>query len=183
MPPSMRGKLRFANIFPCVEWAEKSLENWANLSVEVQESLAFLKANSTFIKSLIEVSFIFKTVCKTLKEEGFGTLQKQAILAALAPLKGEVKTNIFIENCKDYLENLTQKSKALKQKHLLCSSDIIESYFGKFKTKINSNNRSGLTEFIFTIANFSQPFSVEEVKNALENVKLKDLKLTKKQLN
>jgi hypothetical protein len=183
MPPSMRGKLRFANIFPCVEWAEKSLENWANLSVEVQESLAFLKANSTFIKSLIEVSFIFKTVCKTLKEEGFGTLQKQAILAALAPLKGEVKTNIFIENCKDYLENLTQKSKALKQKHLLCSSDIIESYFGKFKTKINSNNRSGLTEFIFTIANFSQPFSVEEVKNALENVKLKDLKLAKKQPN
>jgi hypothetical protein len=183
MPPSMRGKLRFANIFPCVEWAEKSLENWANLSVEVQKSLAFLQSNPSFIKSLIEVSFVFKTVCKTLKEEGFGTLQKQAILATLDALKGEEKTNIFIENCKDYLENLTQKSKALKQTHLLCSSDIIESYFGKFKTKINSNNRSGLTEFIFTIANFSQPFSVEEVKNALENVKLKDLKLTKKQSN
>ena len=63
--------------------------------------------------------------------------------------------------------------------HLLVSLDIIESFFGKFKTKINANNRSGLTAFVFTIANFSQSFSVEETKNALESVQLKDLKLVK----
>jgi hypothetical protein len=39
MPPTMRGKMRFANIFPCVAWAKKSLENWANLSEEVQGQL------------------------------------------------------------------------------------------------------------------------------------------------
>jgi hypothetical protein len=181
MPPTMRGKMRFANIFPCVKWAEMCLENWSNFSEEIQISLAFLKEKSTFLKSLIEVSFIFKTVCEILKKEGFGILQKQNILAALAVLKVEEKSKIFIENCKTYLDNLATKSQELDQHHLLCSSDIIESFFGKFKSKINSNNRSGLTEFIFTIANFTQAFSVEEVKNALENVKLKDLKLIKKQ--
>lgn len=183
MPPTMRGKMRFANIFPCVAWAKKSLENWANLSAEVQYQLSFLKEKTAFITSLVEVSVVFKMVCEKLKNEGFGVVQKQSILAELDCLKGKQKTNIFIENCKTYLENLTKKSQVLGQTHLLCSSDIIESYFGKFKTKINSNNRSGLTEFIFTIANFSQPFSVQEVKNALEKVKLKDLKLSKKQLD
>ena len=183
MPPTMRGKMRFANIFPCVAWAKKSFENWLNLSKEVQERLAFLREKTLFVNSLMEVSIIFKMVCQKLKKEGFGVTQKRAIIAELEGQKGAQKTLIFIENCKGYLDNLTKKSEALNQPHLLCSSDIIESYFGKFKAKINSNNRSGLSEFIFTIANFSQPFSVEEVKSALEKVKLKDLKLVKKQPN
>lgn len=74
-----------------------------------------------------------------------------------------------------YLENLSQKSQTLKQEHLLCSSDIIESFFGKFKAKINPNNRGGLTEFIFTIANFAQPLDIQQLKLALQTVKLKDL--------
>lgn len=181
MPPTMRGKMRFANIFPCVKWAEKQLENWSNLSQEVQERLVFLKEKSVFIASLIEVSIVFKTVCKMLKEEGFGLAQKGVVLSTLSTLKGTQKAGIFIENCKTYLDLLTTKSQALSLNHLLCSSDIIESLFGKFKTKIGSNNRSGLTEFIFTIANFSQPFSKDEIKNALEKIKLKDMKLVKKQ--
>ena len=70
-------------------------------------------------------------------------------------------------------------NKQLSQANLLCSSDIIESYFGKFKTKVNPNNRSGLTEFIFTIATFGKPFSIQETKNALETIPCKRLVLNK----
>jgi hypothetical protein len=28
MPPSMRGKIRFANIFPCIDWAKSCLNKW-----------------------------------------------------------------------------------------------------------------------------------------------------------
>jgi hypothetical protein len=38
----------------------------------------------------------------------------------------------------------------------------------------------GLTEFIFTMANFSGNFTQSEIKNALENVKIKDLKQVKR---
>ena len=81
-----------------------------------------------------------------------------------------------MKNIEAYLEHLTTKSKALNEDFLLCSSDIIESFFGKFKAKINSNSRSGLTEFIFTIATFGKTFSIEETQSALECIKCKQLK-------
>lgn len=177
MPPTMRGKMRFANIFPCVTWAQKILADWENLSEDVQNSLVFLKEKSDFIQSLIEVAKIFKLVCAKLKNKGFGRVQKQEILKEFSEMKAGATSSIFIKNCEDYLENLTHKSELLGQDYLLCSSDIIESYFGKFKAKVNPNSRSGLTEFIFTIATFGQSFSQQEAKKALQNIKCKDLKL------
>jgi hypothetical protein len=182
MPPMMRGKLRFANIFPCIHWSKLCLENWENLSETVKGSLIFLKKNEAFIAALVEISKVFKMLCEKLKNEGFGICQKAAILAELALISASAKEEkllTFIENCKGYLDNLSKKTSELGLQHLLASSDIIESFFGKFKSKIKANNRSGLTEFIFTIANFSQIFSQEETKMALENVKLKDLILNK----
>ena len=78
------------------------------------------------------------------------------------------------------MENLTEKSKQLEIEQLLCSSDIIESYFGKFKNKMNRNSRDGLTEFIFTIATFGKPFSKEEAKKALESIRSQNLILNKR---
>ena len=177
MPPTMRGKMRFANIFPCVIWAQYILANWSNLSEEIQASLIFLKEKSAFIQSLIEVEKIFKFVCSKLKTNGFSKEEKQEILCVLSAMEVGKIGAIFIKNCEDYLENLSKKRKLLAQDNLLCSSDIIESYFGKFKTKINPNSRSGLTEFIFTIATFGRSFSQQEVKQAMQNIKCKDLKL------
>jgi hypothetical protein len=186
MPPTMRGKMRFANIFPCVAWAQRLLAEWANLPELIREKLVFLKAKEGFITSLGCIATVFKTVCSTLKNEGFGEAQQASIstdLAQVSPPESDTKTTTFIANCKDYLDNLAAKSKALNTIHLLASSDIIESFFGKFKTKINTNHRSGLTEFLFTIANFSQSFSLQETKKALETIQLKDLKLPKKRAN
>jgi hypothetical protein len=142
MPPMMRGKMRFANIFPCVNWAKLCLEKWEILRKTVQENLVFLKENEAFIDTLIEVEHVFKMLCETLKNAGFGTAQKAAVLAELALISASAKDEkllTFIENCKEYLDNLSQKSTLLGQAHLLASSDIIESFFGKFKTKIKAN--------------------------------------------
>ena len=177
MPPTMRGKMRFANIFPCVLWVVKTLEGWDDLSEEIQERLSFLKEKTDFIRSLIEVEKVFKLVCKKLKTEGFGRKQNQQILKALSEIAAGEKASVFIKNCKEYLDNLTMKSELLDEDYLLCSSDIIESYFGKFKAKVNPNNRSGLTEFMYIVATFGQSFSKEEAKQSMENIKCKDLKL------
>jgi len=182
MPPTMRGKMRFANIFPCVTWAKKMLCKWDDLSLEVQNRLVFLKEKTDFIQSLIEVEIIFKAVCKKLKIKGFGSKQKQEIIKKLSSMDLGERAKIFFQNCQDYLDNLTEKSKSLKQTHLLCSSDIIESYFGKFKAKVNPNNRSGLTEFIFTVATFGESFSKQEAKQALETIQCKHLFLNKNQV-
>jgi hypothetical protein len=58
---------------------------------------------------------------------------------------------------------------------LVCCSDIIESYFGKFKQKINPNSSHSMTEFLLTIANFAGAFNKQEIKNALKKITCKDL--------
>jgi len=181
MPPTMRGKMRFANIFPCVNWAEKMLGAWDDLDKEVQHQLLFLQEQKEFIETLIQIAQIFKMVCATLKNKGFSLTEKQQILDQLEPIQPKPNTCIFIQDCKDYLEKLTQKSKQLDMEHVLCSSDIIESYFGKFKTKIDRNSRSGLTEFVFTIATFGKPFAKQDIKKALESIRCKELVLHKRQ--
>lgn len=120
-----------------------------------------------------------------MKNNGFNSISQQAILNKLTLIAtqtcGELSPKVlaFKTHCENYLSHLEMKSKELNQPLLLCSSDIIESYFGKFKNKINPNSRSGLTEFIFTMATFGKRFSVQETKDALESVKCKDLKLRK----
>ena len=83
MPPSMRGKMRFANIFPCVDWAEKCLANWQTLSPLIQESLKFLKDNQAFIEELIQIEKAFKKTCEILKNDGFGIDQKNPVAGAI----------------------------------------------------------------------------------------------------
>lgn len=185
MPPSMRGKMRFANIFPTVNWAKKMLDNWEELASEVQQQITFLRLKEDFITGLVQVDKIFKTTCKALKTHGFGKLQKKNLEDKLVEIQTKTwnglkpKAAIFMKNVKSYLGNLEVKSKGMNEDFLLCSSDIIESYFGKFKTKINPNSRSGLTEFIFTIATFGASFSIDDAQNALESIKCKELTLAK----
>jgi hypothetical protein len=76
------------------------------------------------------------------------------------------------------LETLEQKLQHLNLQTCLCCSDVVESCFGKFKQKINPNNKNQLSEFVYTLANFTKDFDAKEVKMALENVKIKDLKIT-----
>lgn len=178
MPPNMRTKLRFANIFPCVNWAEKMLNKWDRLNKEIQDALMFLKTNEAFIKSLVQVGQIFKIVCSILKNKGFGIIQKQEILAKLESFELSEKAIIFMNKCKEYLEDLTKQMNEIGCQNLICTSDIIESYFGKFKTKINANSQNELTEFIFTMATYGQSFSTLKAKKALETIQCKDLKLT-----
>jgi hypothetical protein len=181
-PPSMRGKLRFANIFPSVNWAVGLLGDWENLPARVQEEVLFLKGKKDFVMGLSQVERLFKTACKKLKDRGFGVCQKQELVDGLAEIETKAggslqpKARVFMKNIMDYLVHLESKSKALDEDFLLCSSDIIESYFGKFKAKVNTNRRGGLTEFIFSMATFGKTFSVDEVQSALESIKCKDLK-------
>jgi hypothetical protein len=179
MPPGMRGKMRFANIFPCIEWAKTRLDNWESMDEKVRISLGFLKANSAFIEQLVVIGKLFKIVCLKLKTEGFGENQKSSIFSYLSSFTTGEKVIVFVQNIKEYLENLAKKRIELEQEHLLCSSDIIESFFGKYKQKINPNSRNKQTEFMFTIANFSGNITEKELKSALENIKIKDLKQAK----
>lgn len=178
LPPTLRGKLRFVNVFPCVEWAQKMLAQWHLLPDAVKTLLAFLPQEQAFIAELGQQQQTFNKVCRLLKNEGFSEETKPKILALLPQTKEQEQDNHsqFTTGIRAYLHEISQKCALLNMTTCLCSSDVIESYFGKFKQKINPSNKNQLSEFVLTLANFGKNFDFQEVKNALENVKIVDLK-------
>ncbi len=180
LPPKQRIKLRFANIFPLVEWAEKMCVKWHSLPLEVQNACKWLSENKPFIEELVIIKNACTTILGLLKTQGFNsTIYQQISISLLSNtnIKGEKETH-FCQNITLYLEKLAFQLKDIcpKTKTILCCSDIIESTFGKFKQKITTRNAINMTEFMFTIANFGNHFTALELENALETVSLKTLK-------
>jgi hypothetical protein len=180
LPPKQRIKLRFANMFSLVDWAEKMLLQWHLLPLDVQSACNWLLKNKTFIEELIVLKNYCTTILGLLKTKGFNNNIHQHILATLSA-NTNVKTEkeaYFCEAITLYLEKLATQlaTISVETTTILCCSDIIESAFGKFKQKIAKRNTLNMTEFMFTIANFGNHFTALELENALEKVSLQTLK-------
>ena len=66
---------------------------------------------------------------------------------------------------------------------VLCSSDIIESAFGKYKNYVSSNPMAGITNLVLCIAAFTASLDEKEIVQCLEKFTIKDVKnWTKKHL-
>jgi hypothetical protein len=48
LPPAQRSKVRFANLFPLVNYAQKHLQDWPKIPGEVQTELAFLQTHRSW---------------------------------------------------------------------------------------------------------------------------------------
>ena len=176
LPPTQRGKVRFANIFPVVNWAYKILTNWADLPAHIKEELLFLQTHKTLISTLMSVEKVLGKINELLKNKGYSLANKKAIETLLADPNQGILPPQFIAKTKEYLIVLEEKRQKLGRENIACCSDIIESYFGKFKAKFDNNSPKKMTEFIYTIANFGGEITEQSVKEALETVKIKDLK-------
>lgn len=172
-PPIQRTKARFQNIFPIIEWAKNILSMWEKLPSEIRGELTFVEEQKELIEELFLQIDIMNSIAKILKINGLNTetaLKVEVLLALLTTEKGlKIKQEIL-----DYLKKLVVYFE--NGQTILCCSDIIESYFGKFKTKINTKMPNQMTEFVLTIANFGTPIQQQEIKQALETIKCEDLK-------
>lgn len=173
VPPNQKSKVRFANVYPIVEWSYKILEiPRENLPAEVSEDLTWLYNHKEWIQDFWEIQVVGKKLMAMWKNEGF--TQKNRIEAELLLGKCQsVNAKKFALEIESYIKILVPHLE--KSPNVLCCSDIIESTFGKFKQKIKSNSPNRMTEFITTIANFGSNFTHQEVKEALEKIKNKDL--------
>jgi hypothetical protein len=97
-----------------------------------------LKKNKNFIDTLAAVSELFKMICEVLKTQGFGAAQEAIIFENLEkkiPMKPIKKLRTFIENCRQYIADLSPKKCELGREHTLASSDIIESFFWQIQAQ------------------------------------------------
>jgi hypothetical protein len=171
IPPNQRNKVRFANLFPLVKWAKKQLDNWQMLSEELQLELSFLKENEKWVINFWSIQEKLIKISLLLKIQGYSKANDLEVRAILDTSETEEEF-VFSTTVLNYLKTLSEKIE--NKENIVCCSDVIESAFGKLKQKL-SKSSAALTCFIFTLASIGGKYQTQEVKDALETIKQRDV--------
>jgi len=174
VPPKQRVKGRFLNIIPLSNWAKQMLklyEHSKDLTAEERGVLSVLKEYEQLILDLYSQCEVMGKIFEILKSEGINeaTMKKCENL-----VEQSQSTPYFKEGVKKYLQSNWKEE--LSKKSLICTSDIIESVFGKYKNGIGKNLQNGITDSCLNIPNYGKQLSPQEVLVALNNTKVIDLK-------
>ena len=183
LPPAQRVNSRFMNLKPIIEWSNsvKKLLQTDKQLPEERKKLQFIFNYEPLITELTQIVDIAMRIQEILKHNGVceKTIEecKQLFPKHLKP--GKLKT--FKNEVLAYLLRMYTVGYELKSKKLLCSSDILESSFGKYKSFIHANPSIGITDLSLAIPSFIGNFEKQEVINeACEQVSIEDIKKWKK---
>lgn len=179
IPPTQRKKSRYLNIAAISNWATRALRLAENDSLDkidqpITDGILWLKEYKSPILEQKEINNAILSISKILKHNGFSkeTIAKcNKEMDCLCSAKGVLfksKINEYFESMQKLMPNTVT---------ILCSSDIIESTFGKYKNYVSSNPMACMTDLCLCIAAFTSKLDKEEIKQALESVFIKDIKI------
>lgn len=191
-PPKYRKKAKFLNLWERSKWAfnmlqllelsdESSEKNGHKsdkiLSDSMLERLSFLKNYKILIEELYLQCSVINKLHKVLKKSGLSKetiIKCKKILTESYSMNKEEEQDFFEKGIEQYFKEQELLIDKLEIETIICTSDIIESMFGKYKERAK---RSGgfITDDCLSMANFSQNFSESEVKKSLEEVKIIDI--------
>jgi hypothetical protein len=179
IPPSQRIKGKYLNLWPLANWGWQMLEllkkEKSGLTPGQREKLTWLKEYEPLVTEMRELCQTINELFSILKKEGLclDTKIKCERVLDNSEIPNEIKVGILA-----YLEKYTQ---ALQR--FICSSDIIESTFGKYKRTLDSSTKKQINDTCLSIANYDENFSLEELKMAIEKIKIVDLTKWKEENN
>jgi hypothetical protein len=177
VPPKQRVDSRFMNLDILSDWGIKAI-NCLKSSAKgskVHERLIWVENYADLIK---ELEIVNRTIAETksvLKTKGLSEKTFKKVNRTFKKQhSANTRINYLSENLICYLEDTLRLLPYEKQ--LLCTSDIIESSFGKYKNYISQNSIAGITNLSLCLASFTNRLDAEELKTGLENTKMNDLK-------
>lgn len=147
------GKLSEAEI-RAVEWMlpyEPLVDELENLNRTISRMEECVKNRGLSKNTIMEMNAMVNQSQKELSDKGMRIIHK------------------IMEYCKETSGMLPEYKK------LLCTSDIIESAFGKYKNLSSENPMACVTKMVLALAAITVEITTETVKNVLEEVKLKDI--------
>lgn len=169
MPPKPRLKSRFHNIEAIAKWGLKTLKclnkNSNIIENDIKEKIQWIFKYENIINDLYEINAVSCSIQKLLKTNGFSktSIQKcNNFIKKLTTKKGaqfSLKLNEYFKSMKTLLPD---------KKNILCTSDIIESAFGKYKNYVSNNPMAGVTKLALCLIAFTTSFSNNEIIEALE---------------
>lgn len=177
IPPKQRINSRFMNLDILSKWGMKALNCLAATEADSKEyaKLHWLLKYEKFITELNSINQAIAQIQIILKFKG---LSKQTIKQT-----GKILDKLKIDNqriryfqieLRKYLE-LTN-AQLPDEKNILCTSDIIESSFGKYKNYLAQNTMIGITNLSLCLAAFTNNLDAVELKEGLEKTTINDLK-------
>ena len=140
---------------------------------EITVNLKWVEEFEQFIRELDEINQISRKIQKILKHNGLSKDTAKKCNQLLDELSSE-KGITFKERLGDYftdqLELMPTRDK------ILCTSDILESSFGKYKNYISDNPMAGITNLALCISAFTSSLNEDELKESLEKTTMDDIK-------
>lgn len=143
------------------------------------DQLQWVKEHKKFLIEMNSLMSIIEKISVVLKNEG---LSKKSTAKCLTLLRkcnaGRLKQ--FKVYMVEYLE-ANSKQITIKSEKLLCTSDIIESTFGKFKNELSKNQMCGITDAALIIAAFTANLTTDIVNKAIDNYTVKTIEKWRKE--
>lgn len=175
-PPTQRRKGRFLNLLPLTKWAIKTLsyldQGQLEHLPELRTKLDWLLSYRTLIEEIAPSVALVNEVFAILKNQGLTPHSAKQCRELITKTKAQSPTSIT-EGIDTYLR--TNLDKLPDQQRILCCSDIIESYFGRFKKQLKQATNTHMTRACLSIPNYATTIEEKIVKQAMENVAVRTL--------
>lgn len=175
VPPNQRIVSRFMNLTPLFHWGNRILKllDKKQLNESEEEKVGFVNQYRELITQTNHLLGIINKIQKTLKDKGFSKSTSSQCMRLLEDIKDErgKKVAAMIET---YFEETLQKMS--DQKTILCSSDIIESCFGKYKSIVKANKSVGITDLCLCISCLMSDGNLTQTQDAMRNINTKQIK-------
>jgi len=175
IPPNQRIVSRFMNLWPLFAWGVKMLKLLdKNLLTEAErEKVEFVYQYKELIERTYALLRAINKVMQILKNKGFGKTTVTSclnLLSAITDIRGKNVVAMITLYFEDTLHKMENDS------NILCSSDILESCFGKYKSIVKANKSVGITDLCLCMATLMGDIGFEQTRHAMENVKTIDIK-------
>ena len=175
LPPLQRAKSRFMNLRPISDWG-KGVLNLLDQPGEVfqaeKEYLSWVKNYRSLITELVLINEVINDIQLILKTEGLSRQSAQRVKVILNRCRTK-RLKDFKKTINEYIEQTLEALPDLDK--ILCSSDILESSFGKYKNYLQDNPMVGITNLSLSISAFTGPLVREEIKCAFEKTRVRDI--------
>jgi hypothetical protein len=174
VPPNQRIMSRFMNLTPLFEWGVKMLHLLDKnvLTQEEKDVLSFLEPMKAFVFDTYQILISISNVQKLLKNKGFNHKWATEAISMFSKLKSSNSLKIK-KQLEEYFADLLSKADG---KTICCSSDILESCFGKFKSMVKGNKSVGISDLALCIAAMMGQNNTDITRNSMETVTIKEMK-------
>lgn len=179
LPPAQRANSRFMNLRPIADWGMSVLHFLEQAPQayyqEEQNHLNWVLGHQYLIRELNLLNQFINAVQLILKTNGLSETSLKDCEKLLSQSKNP-RLLLVEENLIEYLGETLKNSPMDKNGAILCSSDCIESAFGKYKNYIQDNPMTGITNLSLSLAAFTGKLSKEEISEAIQSTRVENVK-------